>query len=230
MDVSIEILRRTIRHNHTGNIVTVTFLVKANRTYQSTVRYFVAVASAHGDDGSQLVEFSCVNRAYDDVNAVRLAKLRGTVVDEPLEEEELYLIKIREAATTFFYITDSFVPTTLDELVGERDLNLDDADTISSFNLSQCSGDTTSEFRSEFVRKAMKELGVHEPESDVDCDVFNEDMADIEEEVMNSETTVRMLIGKYPEQEVELRRRHHDFWHEKTATLRTRWKDPKQSS
>jgi len=216
MSASIEYLRCTIRHNTKNEVATVRFLVKSN------FQYFVATGAHRTGGDPELVEFYHLDRAYDDVNAERLAKMRGAIVQDFDEYQEIYEVEIKQAVQKFQWLNDRFVPTTLEELVGERELNLDDADTISSLNLSQCSGDTESDLRWEVVGKLMKELDLVEPD-DEGVDEYNDARSELTEEALNSEITYRMLAAKYPEQEAELKERLLATWREKTAALRERF-------
>ena len=219
---TISYLQCTIRHNAHKEVATVRFLIKAKGSYEPHERYFVAVGAHRTGGDPQLVEFSCLDRAYDDVNAERLAKLRGNSV-VPAEYSTTYEKEITQAVQNYFWLNERFVPATLEELVGSRsDLNLDDADTISSLNLSQCSGDTECDLRTEVAKKLLQEFDYAEP-NEADYDDYNDALSELEGEMLNSTTTYRMLARKYPEQAEELRERHLAHWKAKTQELRDKF-------
>ncbi len=222
--IEIQYLQCLVRHNTRGAVCTVRFLVKAKEDrYSKFSHYFVATAAHRVGGTATLMEFFNLDRAYDDVNAQRLAKLRGTPVCD-LEEYQLeYNGAIKKALHKFFWLNDRFVPTTLDELVGNREMNLDDADTVSSLNLSQCSGDTESELTGKVSDKILVNLGFVEPTDDCLLDECNAERCDLDTEALNSMITLRMLSSKYPEQADDLRARHLAIWQEKTADLRERF-------
>jgi hypothetical protein len=217
----IQYLHCTVRHNTKHEVATVRFLLKAKEQYANHYRYFVAVGAQRDGGEPDLVEFSCLKRAYDDVNAVRLAKLRGTAVESVDDYTEIYESKIGEAVSKYFWLSDRFVPTTLEELVGDRELNLDDADTISSLNLSQCSGDTESDLKWEVARKLLVELGI--PDERLNerlADQYNDLLSELNDEILASETTRQMLSVKYPTEAEGLKERFLAYWRLQTEELR----------
>jgi len=223
---NIEYLRCLVRHNTKKEVATVRFLLKANDHRSNIKRYFVAVGAHRTGGDPDLIEFYQLERAYDDVNAERLAKLRGHQV-EVNDFREVYSEAINEAVKKFFWLGDLFVPSSLDELVGEnKELNLDDADTISELNLSQCSDDTTSDLKNRVFDKVTAVVGLGEPEDDALCNDYNEITADLNDKSLNIETTYRMLSAKYPEYQQELVARRLALWQEKTKELCERFAEP----
>jgi hypothetical protein len=221
-DLDVEYLYCTLRHNAKGEVSCVRFLLKAKPEYQSFKRYFVAVGAHRAGGESELIEFYQLDRAYDDQNARRFAAMRGHEA-EPEEYNGVYLARIDDAVRKFFWLSDRFVPESLEELTAGTDMNLDGADTISELNLSQCSGDTEFDTRDKVWETLEGALGLKEVEkglNDEETDKYHDVQCELGSTVMNQEITYRMLVSKYPEQEDELKTRRLKLWTELTTELR----------
>lgn len=200
---SFTVLQCKIRHNASGDVTTVRFLLTHGN------RYFVAKGKER-DGNHAVVEFYCLDRAFTPETAIRHAKLRGH--DSPAAEHSKYYSKIDRSITKYCWLNDDHKGKFLEELGfggpgPEPDMTLSDTDTFSDTNLSECSGDTEFAIMNNRLDTLLEELGISEPEDD-------EDILELRRNVLAFDNTYRMLHRKYQDpisQEI-LRHRRLAFW------------------